>query len=57
MRKKIKIILINILFNYSFDLCFGLKILNWYFKFFSFNLIPIIKRWTKRKIKPKYFYS
>jgi len=29
MRKKIKIILKNIWLNYSFDSCFGLKMLNW----------------------------
>jgi len=44
MRKKIKIILKNIWFNYSFDSCFGLKMLNWSSNFFSFNLVPIIEK-------------
>jgi len=43
MRKKIKIILKNIWFNYSFDSGFGLKMLNWSYSFFSFNLIQLLK--------------
>jgi len=44
MRKKIKIILKNIWFNYSFDSYFGLKMLNWSSRFFSFNLVSIIEK-------------
>jgi len=33
MRRKIKIILINIWFNYSFHSCFRLKILSWSFSY------------------------
>ena len=44
MRKKIKIIFINIWFNYSFDSCFGLKMFSWSFSFLSFNLVPIIEK-------------
>jgi len=35
----------NIWFNYSFDSCFGLKMLNWSCSFFSFNLVWIIEIW------------
>jgi len=35
MRRKIKIILINIWFNYSFDSCFRFKILSWSFNYLS----------------------
>jgi len=39
IRRKIKIILINIWFKYFFDLCFHLKMLSWSSNFFSLNLV------------------
>jgi len=36
--------LINIWFNYSFDSCFGIKMLSWSSNFFSLNLIPIFEK-------------
>ena len=44
MRTKIKIILINIWFNFSFDSCFCLKMLSWSSSFFSLNLSPIFEK-------------
>jgi len=39
IRRKIKIILINIWFKYSFDLGFRLKMLSWSSNFFNLNLV------------------
>jgi len=44
MKRKIKIMLINIWFNYSFHSYFRLKMLSWSSNFFSFNLIPIFEK-------------
>ena len=43
MRRKIKITLINIWFNYSFDSCFRLKMLSWSFSYLL-NFVSIFKK-------------